>query len=518
MTTADASVKLPTRWDLEADVVVVGYGLAGAIAAIEAHDEGGSVVLLEKMPQEGGISRTAGGFVCMATNAEDAFNYLQATCGGRTPDDLLWNLARGLVEVPAHLEKLAKINDATIRTNVRGGSYPLPGWEVLGDCVIGSIPGYDPVKENPHASGFRGGLRMWKVISDNVKARKIDVHLSTPAKRLIADSNRQVLGILADSPQGEIKVKARKAVILTCGGFEADQKMLDQYVEAQPIYNSVFLGNTGDGIRMAQELGAELWHMWVLHGSYGFLHSDPKFKTAIRTFRYPDWHPKKPPRPGSQMPWIIVDKQGKRYMNEYPPYLQDTSYRPMGFYDTTTQSYPRIPSYMILDEEGRKLWPLALMTFNDPENFYEWSDDNLKEVENGILHQANSIEEVARGINVDPQVLLATIDRWNQMCEKDEDPDFGRPSGSLFPLKTPPFIYAPIWPVVSNTHGGPQHDAHQRVLNVWGQPIFRLYAAGELGGVFGHLYQSSGNYGECFVGGRAAAHHAMTLTTWDQNS
>ena len=142
----------------------------------------------------------------------------------------------------------------------------------------------------------------------------------------------------------------------------------------------------------------------------------------------------------------------------------------MAFYDTTTQDYPRIPSYMILDEEGRKRAPLGFATFNDPESFYEWSEDNLKEVENGIIHQADTIEEIATKIEVDPQVLATTVSSWNQMCEMGEDPDFARPGGTMMPLRTPPYIYAPLWPVVSNTHGGPRHDVQQRAINVWGQP------------------------------------------------
>ena len=122
-------------------------------------------------------------------------------------------------------------------------------------------------------------------------------------------------------------------------------------------------------------------------------------------------------------------------MNEYPVYLQDTSHRPMSYFDTTSQDYPRIPSTMILDDVGRKGGPLALMTFNDVESFYEWSDDNLKEVENGILRRADSIKEIAMGIDVDPEVLTATIERWNHLCERGEDPDFGRPRETMLPIK-----------------------------------------------------------------------------------
>ena len=71
-------------------------------------------------------------------------------------------------------------------------------------------------------------------------------------------------------------------------------------------------------------------------------------------------------------------------------------------------------------------------------------------------------------------------------------------------IAAPPFSGAPIWPIVSNTQGGPAHDAEQRVLDAFGSPIPRLYEAGEIGSVFGHLYMSGGNLAECFVGGRIA--------------
>ena len=78
----------------------------------------------------------------------------------------------------------------------------------------------------------------------------------------------------------------------------------------------------------------------------------------------------------------------------------------------------------------------------------------------------------------------------------------------MVPIRRAPFTYAPVWPIVSNTQGGPVHDARQRVLDPAGAPIAGLYAAGECGSVFGHLYMSGGNIAECFVGGRIAGRAA----------
>ena len=87
-----------THWDLETDVIVIGYGMAGGVAAISAHDAGSEVLLLEKMPHPGGISILSGGGVGIAHDAEGAFRYLKRTCNGTTPDEVLRPLAKGMTE------------------------------------------------------------------------------------------------------------------------------------------------------------------------------------------------------------------------------------------------------------------------------------------------------------------------------------------------------------------------------------------------------------------------------------
>jgi predicted oxidoreductase len=82
----------------------------------------------------------------------------------------------------------------------------------------------------------------------------------------------------------------------------------------------------------------------------------------------------------------------------------------------------------------------------------------------------------------------------------------------MMAIAEPPFYAAQLWPVVSNTQGGPRHDERQRIVDAFGAPIPRLYAAGELGSVFGHLYMSGGNLAECFIGGRIAGREAAAET------
>jgi succinate dehydrogenase/fumarate reductase flavoprotein subunit len=161
------------------------------------------------------------------------------------------------------------------------------------------------------------------------------------------------------------------------------------------------------------------------------------------------------------------------------------------------------------------MYPLGKATSNDKGIGYHWSDDNLKEIELGILKRADTLEGLAIALGLDPGSVVENVGRWNDMCARGADDDFGRPAGSMTRIATPPFYGAPVWATLSNTQGGPVHDAQSRIIDVYGNPIPRLYAAGELGSSFGHLYLSGGNIAECFVTGRIAGCQAAGLSPWD---
>jgi succinate dehydrogenase/fumarate reductase flavoprotein subunit len=498
----------PARWDDETDVVVVGCGYAGAVASIEAHDRGARIRILEKMPDPGGISICSAGGVRVAEDAEDAFAYLQRTNGGTTPDLVLRTLADGMTEIGDYVRALGSVSGAVISQRPAAGNYPFPGHETFGFVYVDSVPGFEPGQAYPQVRGSPAGALLFKVVEDNLRQRGIQVTTRCAALRLVTDESGAVIGVIAAQAGGVTAIRARRGVILACGGFEADPALQAQFWQGQPVLSAAVRGNTGDGIRMAQHLGADLWHMWHYHGSYGFKHPDPAYPYGIRTKRLPDWLPGVGPRGDVAMSWIVVDRDGKRFMNEYHPYLQDTGARPLELYAPERQMFPRIPCWLVTDEAGRKRYPLGRPTFHDRDVSFDWSADNRREIELGILKSAPSLDALAAIMAIDPAALEATVAQWNGFCAAGSDGDFARPPTSMVALAEPPFYAAQLWPVVSNTQGGPRHDERQRIIDVFGAPIPRLFAAGELGSVFGHLYMSGGNLAECFIGGRIAGREA----------
>jgi succinate dehydrogenase/fumarate reductase flavoprotein subunit len=508
---------------METDVIVVGFGAAGAVAAIEAADAGARVVLIEKMAFPGGLSIASAGGIRVSHDPAAALSYLEATCGGRTPSSLLRVLADGMATVPDYMRRLAARNGATVRVTPALGNYPLPGYEALAYCEVEAVPSLEGLPGYHAMQPVKNGTRLFKVLEDNVEARKIDVMFETPAQRLIVEDGI-VTGLTALRQGSPVAIRARKGVILACGGFEADVEMQRQYFQVGEVLTGSFLGNTGDGIRMAQAVGADLWHMWHYHGPYGIEHPDPAYPFGLYLKAVPMWTPgrtdyvsdlgissgpnKVSEKSLARVAWILLDQTGQRFMDEYPPYPGDTGVRPFDAFDPKTQRFPRNPAFIVFDEIGRNMYPLGRVVYNDHHPRYTWSSDNSAEIANGIFQRADDIPQLAAIMNVPEARLIASLARWNDAVRTRYDVEFGRQPETMVAIETPPFYVGRVRPLVINTQGGPRHNEYQQVLDPFGEPIARLYAAGELGSLFGHLYMSGGNLTECIVGGSIAGKHA----------
>jgi 3-oxosteroid 1-dehydrogenase len=224
---------------------------------------------------------------------------------------------------------------------------------------------------------------------------------------------------------------------------------------------------------------------------------------------------------------MFVDKRGKRFTNERFK-VHSFGYE-LTNYDCYALCYPKVPCFWIFDETRRNLAPLAsyLGACNPPggmmgDIFYKWSENNQVEIDRGWIMKADTIEELARKIIADPDsnglmiesTLRETLNQYNQYCHNGEDLAFHKPKDFLQPLENPPYYAVKLWPGGPNTQGGPLRDVKGRVMHVDGHPIPRLYSAGELGSVWGMLYQGGSNVAECFVFGRISGANAAAEKTW----
>ena len=499
--------------ELAFDVVVVGDGYAGVRAAIAAADAGASVLVLEKMSHPGGISVMSGGAVLCVEEEAAAQTYFRHLSGGRVSEEMIAAFVRGFAGNMEDIKRLAEPFKASFLIRNRPGIYPFPGREGLNSVIITRLPAFQDFPWYPGPDSHNGVLLLALLLA-NLESRKIPVKYSMAAQRLTTNAEGRITGLVAQSEGREIQIRARKAIILACGGFEFDEWAKLQYLETKPFYAMGSLANTGDGLRMAQALGARLWHMWHTHNSYGFKYDE--FPMAFRHFIGGSLMTHGALKQIRKMPWIVVDTFGCRFMNEYPPAPQDTGARPLPFLDPALPGYPRIPCYLIFDSVGKNTHAIA-DPMGYPEQFpggerYRWSADNSKEVARGWIIEAGTLAELAAKLkkmpnnnnHMEADALADTVAGWNQGLPAGEDRLFKRHPETMMAIATPPFYAMEAWPLLTNTQGGPEHDVDRRVLDVYGRAIPRLYTAGELGSFFGHMYELSGNIGECFSSGRIA--------------
>lgn len=500
---------LRKKWDCVADVVIVGYGGAGACAAIACNDKGAKPLLLEKAPFGGGNTCCAGGGSAIPSDVNGAIRYYRALTAGMADEDLIRTWAESTCDLPQWFEELG--------TKLEYRKH---------DALYPSFPGADCIKHFMYVARTPEQIKQgyWKTygkdlftfLDSQVKKRRIEVMYETPGTRLVQNpETSEILGVVAESAGKEIFVKAKKGVILTSGGFENNKEMLKNFLPYSwelPIYPLGTPYNTGDGIVMALEVGAKLWHMVGTElGNFAPKAPSEKFGVAVRLLR-------KMPKDSAL---IYINKYGKRFMNEVGPEPVCTLSHckepfQIQYFDAQLCEFPNLPFYMVFDETFRLKGTMVEERSNwwHVQNMYHWSEDNSAEVEAGWFEKADTIEELANKIKVPSGALEKTLNDYNKRCDQNED-EFGRGKDWLTPIKTPPFYASELVVPLINTQGGPKHNARSQVMDWNDKPIPRLYAAGELGSAFFPYYQSSGNLPEAFAFGKIAGEQAASLEPWE---
>jgi succinate dehydrogenase/fumarate reductase flavoprotein subunit len=489
-------------FDRMVDVVVLGFGDAGAVAAITAHDDGAEVLVIEKQPEEGHRpnSRYAAGFFLAPNDVAGAEAYLSAMyeVNGELDaidPELIGAWARETAATMAWLDR----HGATYTALGVGGEHTtLPGHDAIAVYKMGpeGVP-----------DGYTG-CPMYGFLRRLVAERGIEVRYGTAARWLLTDERGSVIGVETERDGVPWRVGVRRGLVLAVGGYEASERLKRQYLPVTPVHFYGTEHNTGDGIAMAADAGAELWHMnvWAGHFVARFPGMDYTGGTAIDLWGSARFAPKEGvPAPGS----IFVDGSGRRFLREPGP--QHASHLELLAMDSDRHARPRVPTWWIFDEARFRAATLV-PTYSGPAGpvgDYAWSPDNMAELRRGWIHSGGSLAELAEVCGLDPATLEHTVARYNEHCAAGRDADFGRDPGTLTPLTGPRYFALPLWPGGSHTSGGPRRDARGRVAAVRGGSIGNLYSAGELGSVHGLLYPAGGgSIAECLASGRVAGRGA----------
>ena len=499
---------LPQKWDKEVDVVVVGYGAGGAATAITAADAGANVLILEKAPKglEGGNTSTCGGVIFTIIDPVRGPEYIRALVQNTCPEDVLEVAIEGS---HGNLEWFPRVLGIEIAPSGSENDYPmLPSGSMEFGC------------RHKVQRGNGSGPVLFEVLSENVSSRSIEVMYETPGIGLIQDGvTKEVLGVkvlegvtTGDHPDfgytggKEIYVKAKRGVVLATGGFEFNQQIYQEFwAPESTIYGLGSPFNTGDGLVMLMGAGAGLWHMGMMCGGPPFVNAAPPPGHLAMMTSAPD------------SSFIWVNKYGKRFIDELRPSHHGTGHvSALMVYDDKLFDYTNIPCWNVFDETTRLAGRVSRSRWETTSGFYDWSDDNSVEIAAGWVTKADTIAELAEKLEIDAAALQDTVNRWNEHCAAGEDVDFGRAEAKLKPLMTPPYYAHELCAGLRNTMGGARHNKYAQVLDAHGDVIPRLYEAGELGSIFGYLYNGGLNIGiDCMTFGRIAGETVAAESPWD---
>jgi len=343
------------------------------------------------------------------------------------------------------------------------------------------------------------GVEFQRIFDAAVKKRpSISVLLETPVKRLIVNPRtKEVLGVEAEGKKGRIAIKARKAVVLATGGYNSNMNFINRHFpEYKNVLNYGHPGNTGDGIVMGQMLGGDLLHMFPRANPY-------ILKLGEGRGDYVGW------APFIGYGGIIVNSKAKRFIDEstkghYVPLLPEVLNQPgetcfwvvdQNVWDTTFQKKIAPPWLKYgFALEGQII------------NGY---------LSKGYIKKADTIEALAGKLGLDAKALKTTIDEYNGYVDKGKDASFGRDK-ALVKIEKPQFYGWQTFVGFGTTYGGLRVDPEAHVIDAFGKPIPRLYAAGETTSTLWHPsgYISGTGTLRAFVFGRVSGKNAAAEKPW----
>lgn len=420
------------------DVVVVGAGAAGLAAAIEAVEGGAKVAVIEKMPMVGGSTILSAGIV-YATGSE-----LQQKAGVQDSVDDLVNYWSERAE--------GKADEALLRT-VAEKSGDTINWLVneIGVKFGDPVPaGTSPVLRALMATD--GGNGIIAPMKKYAESKGVKFFFETTASELITNKKGEVTGVKAVDKDDKKLTFNANSVILATGGFDRNDELMKKYAaEAVGESTYVAVGNTGDGLKMAEKVNASI----VGNGSViGFkaVEGELNLESEISSLIW--------------SPFLLVNKEGERFVNE-------------------SSDYPIVHEALLKQSDLRALLIFDATTYNPLLD---------QAVEKGEAFVADSLEELADLSGVNKDKLLETVKGYNQMIVNGEDTSFGKALTGHTPIETPKYYGVKIIAASIGTMTGIQIDTSAHVLDLNGKVIPNLYAAGEVanGAFFYKVYPASG--------------------------
>lgn len=479
-------VDVPEAWSGEYDVVIVGTGGGGLAAALHAAENGLSVVAVEKSSTFGGATKHASGWLNIAGNS-------------RKQNEMEYGYPVYPVDIKEFTKKV--LNDEydhsvdprlIMKLGGKGGEvadwmedYGVE-WTCAGAFVVptycldgtqDSVLGMQPACQTIYDAGVSAGA---------------EYLFDTACEGLVLDGGR-VAGIKArGAGDKELFLKGKKGVILCSGGFGMNYDMLQKYIPtgyAGMVCGGPVMTHTGECTRMALGVGADMsgydsWCMWE---------SMPDNDTKDFNFFY-----------GGEVqlcrnPWLNIDREGRRYNYANSKNWPASEGGPNLIGGTgdwavveTVMSFPERRSYTIFDSKFKEnIWKLGQTALRkpivpeDPLNpeaegiiSHNWLDDIEPAIEEGRIKRADTIEELAEQLGLEPDVLENAVKDWNRMCENGEDDEllYPYPPAWLNKLENPPYYGAKIGGHFGKTLCGLRVNDDLQVVDTKGHVIPGLYA------------------------------------------
>ncbi len=425
---------------MDADVVVVGGGAAGLSAAITAAEAGADVVLIEKQGIPGGSTTRSGGKVLGAgTQWQTKQNFEDSP---QQMYDYLMSFSKGLID-----EKLLK--------NFCDASGENMAWlEEVGMKVKDVEPIHSSltpwrVHNSEGGGGQTSGHGGQIIVPLAERAQELGVRFvyNTSGKELITGDDGAVTGVKAETADGKTITVNGKGVILATGGYASSEEMMARFKDFLPSNKNTTVpaGNVGEGLIMAEAVGAKNFESDGLQLVY------VSYTCGVGI---------------NEESGLIVSAAGERVVNEW--------------------SYQSHVAMALAEAKSPMGYYIA--TANDPNPTVQYGitlDSTVK---------AATVEELAGQLDMEPEVLKATVDRYNELCAKGEDEDFGKPAEYMVPLEGDTYYAIAMNPGSSVTFGGLSINEESQVLDTDDKPIKGLYAAGEVAftGLFGTEYPCCG--------------------------